>query len=882
MADHDQKVDKKMGQNDKNLIQDVAMEVKDKDKSKTQSQEDIEAKIEEGYVKLKGDINSRLTPLLQALTEAGVDGGLIASVEKEIHTNSRMLFFNRVMNSDINDMEEIRKLVQKESLQYLKPLFEDGEINHDEVRIASEYTKENLEYSLLTLFDKKEDNKEVEQISKTEFNDPWLRNEAEKQEKTNKVIEDVVEVISDEEFNEINNAAIAGDPKAKAIMVQLSTILSYGVNGKEYRDMDEPEKCDSLQCLYNYLSVCNMTNNPTAIKVAEEIIKKLNISSFVKIDRDGTKKFDLDALKEFAKKDEIELFDFTQTIETAGEGYEAFGSKAEMIEESQIEAGSKRILYLNGKLRDKYENGEISFDEIKKLLDRDLDATNRSLEYWMANSASSEKLIELYNEVLSHTIDANMEKDDSFWSAYVVNDLYTAFNNIAISDALSTISQENLQKFRLLLEKCQQYMERMPDEKGYGKTTIKKLEEAKMFLDIQAHTRQVFETEYAEFDSEEEFYEEMTIQSKYEYILKMSDSIQHEYENDNIDDVEIKNLLFSNIPAANRTLCAWVAKPNDSEKKQELYNKVVDYIIDLNMDSRGFDIYNVDDLYIVFNQISDINGLKTLTPENVEKFKGLFEKCKEYIEKNPEEQGYLNLTVSDLDKCQELLDNRDLNNRDVEIDEEVNFIVSPEYLAELDRQDAEREAQERDVVQKAQEQKKANMLKAMVGMTKAKGLVKSQEWMDNLITNYPDKELIAEAVVEFLEKQKETDEHFMDEDSKEARESVFESIVLSGIDNPEIFGRMQKIDRETSKVVVKNVIEQVNSSRSVLNNVVSAIQALGKNINEPEQEVEQDKIVEDTPLGFLKPEETELPKVDMFDNKHGNRGNEEPEDDWIR
>ena len=38
-----------------------------------------------------------------------------------------------------------------------------------------------------------------------------------------------------------------------------------------------------------------------------------------------------------------------------------------------------------------------------------------------------------------------------------------------------------------------------------------------------------------------------------------------------------------------------------------------------------------------------------------------------------------------------------------------------------------------------------------------------------------------------------------------------QSIVLSGIDNPEIFERMQKIDRETSKVVVKNVIEQVNS-----------------------------------------------------------------------
>ena len=208
------------------------------------------------------------------------------------------------------------------------------------------------------------------------------------------------------------------------------------------------------------------------------------------------------------------------------------------------------------------------------------------------------------------------------------------------------------------------------------------------------------------------------------------------------------------------------------------------------------------------------------------------------------------------------------------------FYNSSEYKARIAETKAEKP--EKDVVQTARENKKASFLKIMTGMTKSKGLVKSQEWMDKLITNHPDKELIAEVVVEFLEKQKENDEHFMDEDSKDARESVFESIVLSGIDNPEIFERMQKIDRETSKVVVKNVIEQVNSSRSVLNNVVSAIQSLGKNLNEPEQEVEQDKIVEDTPLGFLNPEETELPKVDMFDNKRGNRGNEEPEDDWIR
>ena len=215
-----------------------------------------------------------------------------------------------------------------------------------------------------------------------------------------------------------------------------------------------------------------------------------------------------------------------------------------------------------------------------------------------------------------------------------------------------------------------------------------------------------------------------------------------------------------------------------------------------------------------------------------------------------------------------------------EKEEQPQFIVSPEYLEELDRQDAEREAQERDVTQITAEQKKANMLKAMTGMTKARGLVKSQKWMDNLITNYPDKEIIAEAVVEFLEKQKETDEHFMDEDAKDSREAVFEAIVLSGIDNPELFERMQKVDRETSKVVVKNVIEQVNSSRSVLNNVVGAIQALGKNINEPEQEVEQEQIVEDKPLCFLNPDISNIDKPKMFGGNNA-RG-EEPEDDWTR
>ena len=182
------------------------------------------------------------------------------------------------------------------------------------------------------------------------------------------------------------------------------------------------------------------------------------------------------------------------------------------------------------------------------------------------------------------------------------------------------------------------------------------------------------------------------------------------------------------------------------------------------------------------------------------------------------------------------------------------FYNSSEYKARLAETKAEKP--EKDVVQNARENKKANFLKIMTGMTKSKGLVKSQEWMDKLITNYPDKELIAEAVVEFLEKQKENDEHFRDEDSKEARESVFESIVLSGIDNPEIFERMQNIDRKTARSVVDKMLQQINDSRTSINRVLGAVQLLGKGLKEKVEPSVEDKIFDAA--------KTELPKVNLL------------------
>ena len=727
MADHDQKVDKKMGQNDKNLIQDVAMEVKDKDKSKTQSQEDIEAKIEEGYIKLKGDINSRLTPLLQALTEAGVDGGLIASVEKEIHTNSRMLFFNRVMNSDINDMEEIRKLVQKESLQYLKPLFEDGEIDHDDIKISSNLSKNDFEQYLLdNVLEKQnviEEYKEIETSKVYDFENKEFEkvfgkeNGSTDYDKLKDVEKKYVQLI-DKNMKNIDSLikqADSDDPeiakRAQMILSITGSTIQNGTIDKAFEDVDYTKKIDMLHSIYLLGRLYTETGDPFVNNLLVTCSDIIGIEGLVTEDENGKTIFNFDKIEKVAAENSIELIKSSEKVmdETFWiQGFENYGDSLDFMVDTVIGTRRSEMKDVIGSVYNELGDGSISLEDAQKkceeLFSSNIDAANVALEQlivYMPKEPSKSQL-DLYNfatqKILSQYVNAPKGyKIDSFAMSAITNSM--------------------------------------------------------------------------------------------KYVLK-----------EGIDKLNPETL--------------------------ELFNQVIEK-----------------------NKGIILDPTKGINPSFIEKYE-------------------------ELEKI-------------IRGDEELQFIVSPEYLEELDRQDAEREAQEReaqerDVTQITLEQKKNNMLKAMTGMTKSKGLVKSQEWMDNLITNYPDKELIAEAVVEFLEKQKETDEHFMDEDSKEARESVFESIVLSGIDNPEIFGRMQKIDRETSKVVVKNVIEQVNSSRSVLNNVVSAIQALGKNLNEPEQEVEQDKIVEDTPLGFLNPEETELPKVDMFDNKRGNRGNEEPEDDWIR
>ena len=82
--------DKNLAQKDEDLIKNIAGEMNSKDKKNNKSQSEIEEKIEHGYIKLKSDIKKTLTPILQALTDMGVDGGKIATVESEIYSNAKV------------------------------------------------------------------------------------------------------------------------------------------------------------------------------------------------------------------------------------------------------------------------------------------------------------------------------------------------------------------------------------------------------------------------------------------------------------------------------------------------------------------------------------------------------------------------------------------------------------------------------------------------------------------------------------------------------------------------------------------------------------------------------------------------------------------------
>lgn len=132
-------------------------------------------------------------------------------------------------------------------------------------------------------------------------------------------------------------------------------------------------------------------------------------------------------------------------------------------------------------------------------------------------------------------------------------------------------------------------------------------------------------------------------------------------------------------------------------------------------------------------------------------------------------------------------------------------------------------------------QKKANLVKMFNSKGEVQGLTRIQNNINVMLTQIKDKELIVGAALEYLEAQKDSNEQFMDEDAKEGRINLFKSIVTLGMNAPEVFERMQKLDRETAKIVVTDLISKVNLNEITSSNVIGAIQLLGKNLNEEEK-----------------------------------------------
>ncbi len=292
----------------------------------------------------------------------------------------------------------------------------------------------------------------------------------------------------------------------------------------------------------------------------------------------------------------------------------------------------------------------------------------------------------------------------------------------------------------------------------------------------------------------------------------------------------VKEKFSKNIDAANQTLMSLDSyAPNTVEG--ELYNYQIQVILEQYLNApEGYKVDNfvMQDLLEGIDAVTRKDSFKDLEPRTLELLEQVVQRNMIMIKGSQKDVSY----DDDLYKTYQeyyILIKEQLNQRNVNGDKTIDFEIT-------------------DLVTRMKQIQESHGLNAAYEFT-----------IDTLVSSQPKKEDLIGAALDLLEEQKTTEE-FSSKESKNFRKELYESIVLLGIDKPEIFERMKSIDRETSKDVVNSMIEQVNSSRIELNKVVGAIQALGKNLNEPTEE----KIIEDKPLGFLKIENVELPHVDMF------------------
>lgn len=817
--------DKNLAQKDEDLIKNIAGEMNSKDKKNNKSQSEIEEKIEHGYIKLKSDIKKTLTPILQALTDMGVDGGKIATVESEIYSNAKVSFFNKVLNSGENNLEEISKLVHQESIKVLSPLFIDGEISQDLTQLKPK-TQEEINVILKDLLEIKEpENIEIEKSN--EFyglkDKTYKELGIDKFDENNKVVEKSIDDISDEWFDKMEKAASSGDKVAKAKLTALSTAYSYMEFDKDYNECKDYEQADILININNLGRIINETGDKEIIKITTQMLEKIGLSELIVTDKNGLITINMSKLKEMGEF-------INTTIETGniletdyGSEYEKYGSKEALKEEAIIVRTQEFLRKKYDQIFERFVSGEITEEEFNAVVLMNLDASNRylSLFHLACNQIYNEENVNAYNLTMKTVLEANLKAPDSFMTGYVMRDLAEQIQYIFNSGIAGVLSDENLELFESVINRSQEYIQAHPNADGMPSGIAEIFEEqAKRVEAIKSGKLELAYGENSKIAEQIENY-----QMEYKTSCEVS-KIFENFREGKFDSEYIEEVFECNNQVLNKQMLGldkYVNEVDTSEQDKSCYN----YLLNVILQKKSEKICDVESLKDfkntlimmdskVFDEICSIKNLKSMRDL-------LDEKSNEF-----------ELTILDkslVNKLSKIIDARTINEKGNESEFDVR--------------------------------KKSNLSKIATSKNVKYGSVKTQEWLEHMILNDDvNKDLIAEVAVDYLEKQKESSGRFDEETDKDARKGLYESIVLAGITNEKIFERMLNIDKETSRYVVDEMLQQINDSRASINKVLGAVQSLGRGLKGPIKDV-----VQDTKIEFLDTSKTKMPNVNMFAKK---------------
>lgn len=663
--------EKHLAQKDEDLIKNIAGEMNSKDKKNNKSQSEIEEQIEQGYIRLKADINKTLTPILQAMIEAGADGGLVSTLELEIYSDARKTFFSSVINSDISNMEVISQNVQKESLKQLTPLFEEGEVSQDVSQLKQ---IPPVEYDII-LNDMLDDK------------------------------EDIKKIIDKEEVKPV----IFADSPVWLLTRENAYKKAFGKNAKD-EDKNEMMAIYTLRLLYD----------------------KINAGTL----KDDEREFVISAINELMEFGDRYKTDICIAVEKLG------------ITNEEL---SENVVKLVNDFRDE-EDARIE-EEIAGLIDKLKDASDKGLEE--QRNAIEEIKKEKYG-----------------------------------IDAITRIISERTN-----------YSEPLND---YQKDIVRA--GIDMFKDPNAQM---------EIDG-------------FVY-LRMLDVLRYTYKSDPKLYVDLFQAFNSRIPENS---------PKLTDALMEAVISDNSYIIELWDDSSGF--YGKEGCKNVADKLSEKTEAKTLGRDDERLLEDLkygiaFEgqtKGKEaaHVYFDAIKDRYSPKVVAEMQK---FLDSNEYKKFDISLMKERR-----ENLEAIDN----------NYVQ--------GYLKNMNTMMKEQGTKGLKEYIDSLLEHSKNKEEVIDATLKYFEQEKENNDKFDEKENAELRKDIYVSILVCGMDNPEIYERMRQIDRETAKIVVKESLQEINDSRNFYNGLLESVQKLGKGLNERVEPIVEDAI--------LDADKTALPKVDLL------------------